>query len=205
MRFITLISCAFLTACSAGYQSPINVYASNDALPYPSLAAFPHCRSYGCEKIDTISLDANEQAQIKALFQDNSTPILERENIAKAIGLFEIIVGRKTGTSADVAGTYMQLGHMQHDCIDESTNTTTYLILLNQMGLLTHHTVNALTSRPPILSGRLGPHRTAVIIHKTTGVKYAVDSWFFDNGHDAQIIELDTWRWGWHPDKSPTD
>ena len=32
--------------------------------------------------------------------------MLEREQIANAIGVFEEIVGLKTGTSTDLAGTY---------------------------------------------------------------------------------------------------
>ena len=143
-----------------------------------------------------------EQTQIKSLFKSNNDAKSERTNIANAIGAFERIIGKKTGTSADIAGTYVQLGHMQQDCVDESTNTTTYLILLKKMDLLKFHNVNQLTSRPPILSGRLGPHRTAVIIENDTQTKYAVDSWFHDNGQVAEIVELDTWRWGWHPDNS---
>jgi len=202
MRYNLLILFIFLCSCANGYQSPEATYKNNNDLFLPKLNAFPHCRSYGCNKIDTTSLTAAEQAQIKSLFKSNNDTKSERKNIANAIGAFEKIIGKKTGTSADIAGTYVRLGHMQQDCVDESTNTTTYLILLEQMGLLRFHSVNQLTSRPPILSGRLGPHRTAVIIENDTQTKYAVDSWFHDNGQVAEIVELDTWRWGWHPDNS---
>ena len=201
MKYITLILIVFLTSCASGPQSPANLYDTNPALFYPQLDNFPSCRSYGCKIIDHVGLTTDEQKQIRALFKHDKNAEQERKTIAQAIGLTEQFVGAKTGTSADVAGTYVKLGHMQQDCIDESTNTTTYLILLNEMGLLKFHDVNALTSRPPIFSGRLGPHRTAVIIDKDTQIKYAVDSWFHDNGKPAEIVELDTWRWGWHPDK----
>ena len=199
MRFITLISLGLLVACSSGYKSPAALYKTDTDLFPPTLDRFPHCRSYGCKIIDVAKLENHEQLHIKSIFANNETPEHERKNISEAIGLIEQIIGQKIGTDKDVAGTYVQLGHMQHDCIDESTNTTTYLILLNQMQLLKFHKPNILTSRPPILSGRLGPHRTAVIIDTKTKIKYAVDSWFHDNGHNAEIIDLDTWRWGWHP------
>lgn len=196
MKSLLLI---FLLIGCAGIQSPSISYEQQD-IPYPTLESFPHCRSYGCKKVDMVSLHPNEQRSIRLLFQDNQSSRQERHNIKNAIAKFEKIIGTRTGTSADVGGTYVQLGHMQQDCIDESTNTTTYLILLDKMELLRFHDVNALTSRPPILSGRFGPHRTAVIVEKETNIKYAVDSWFHDNGIEPEIIELSTWRWGWHPE-----
>ena len=195
MRF--LLIAPLLTACSVS-ATPDLVYQRQD-MPYPTLESFPHCRSYGCSKIDTVSLSQSEQTHIKSLFKVNDSKIAERENIRTAIAELEKIIGAKTGTSADIRGTYVKLGHNQHDCVDESTNTTTYLMLLEQMGLLQFYDVNALTSRTPILSGRLGPHRTAVITDTQTNTKYAVDSWFHDNGIKPEIIELDTWKRGWHP------
>jgi hypothetical protein len=187
-----------LTACS-GISTPDMVY-SHLNIDQPTLESFPHCRSYGCAKIDHSSLSNTEIKIIKNIFKTNSNKDIEKQNIKQSIAQFEKIIGEKMGTHEDVAGTYLKLGHMQHDCVDESTNTTTYLMLLNQMGVLKFHDVNALTSRPPILSGRLGPHRTAVITEKDTGQKFAVDSWFHDNGVEPEIVSLDIWRWGWHPD-----
>ena len=193
-----LILLFFLAGC-ASISSP-NISYERQNIPYPTLESFPHCRSYGCAKIDLLSLSKKEISIIKSIFKTNINKEKERQNIKKYIAFLEQAVGEKTGTKNDVAGTYLRLGSYQHDCIDESTNTTTYLILLDQIGLLKFHDVNALTSRPPIISGRLGPHRTAVIVEKDTGVKYAVDSWFHDNGVEPEIIELNTWRWGWHPE-----
>ena len=133
------------------------------------------------------------------MFKSVSYAKSERSAIRQAIAFLEESIGRKTGSDEDIAGTYQRLGRYQQDCIDESTNTTTYLLLLDQLDLLHYHNVNPLTSRPPIISGRLGPHRTAVIREKSTGIKYAVDSWFYDNGIEPEIVPLDTWFWGWHP------
>jgi hypothetical protein len=188
-----------LTACAIP-SDPEIVYQRQD-MTYPSLDNIPVCRSYGCAKIEHVHLTKTEQETIKNLFKSNGNAPHERRNIKTAIAAFENIFGNKTGTSADIGGTYVRLGHYQQDCVDESTNTTTYLLLLEQMELLQYHKVNALTSRAPILSGRLGPHRTAVITEIATGQKFAVDSWFHDNGFKPEIIELDIWKNGWHPSK----
>lgn len=194
-----LLAILSLSACG-GMRSPNIVYQNDDRLFLPALDTFPVCRSYGCKIVDQSSLSSSQQKDIARLFTHVKSSDQERQAIAKAIGTIETMVGTDIGTHVDIAGTYKSFGNFQQDCIDESTNTTTYLILLDQMKLLRHHTVNALTSRAPILSGRLGPHRTAVIIDKETSTKYAVDSWFHDNGHPAEIVALDTWRWGWHPE-----
>ena len=40
-----------------------------------------------------------------------------------------------------------------------------------------------------------------VVTDTKTKERYAVDSWFEDNGAPAHIVPLETWRNGWHPDK----
>ena len=197
MRYL-ITALILLSGCSTNFTDPSIVY-SNLKIDNPSLESFPHCRSYGCSKIDQVSLGNSNKRHLRSFFESNKNAGEERQNIQKAIAYFEQEMGAQTGTSEDVAGTYLKLGNYQQDCIDESTNTTTYLMVMDQMGLLQHHRVNALSSRPPIISGRLGPHRTAVIVEKEGGVKYAVDSWFHDNGIEPEIVELDTWFWGWHP------
>lgn len=43
------------------------------------------------------------------------------------------------------------------------------------------------------------PHTTAVISETVSGRRFAVDSWFHDNGQPPEIVALDIWRWGWSP------
>ena len=191
-----ILSTLILTSCTSA--PPNHVYKRQN-LPQPTLDNFPVCRSYGCAKIDMQSLSKKDISNIKNIFKTNNNTEKEIQSIKKYIAFMEREIGARTGTSEDVGGTYTRLGPWQQDCVDESTNTTTYLILADQLNLLKFHDVLALTSRAPILSGRLGPHRTAVIQNKDTGEKFAVDSWFHDNGIEPEIVPLDDWRWGWHP------
>ena len=187
-----------LVGCAGASKPKISYDRQNIAYPTPE--SFPVCRSYGCKIIDTESLSNTDTSNIKNIFKTNSNKDIEKQNIKEYIAYMEREIGERTGTSEDAGGTYVKLGHFQQDCVDESTNTTTYLLLVEQLGLLKFHTVNALTSRPPILSGRLGPHRTAVILENDTNIKYAVVSWFHDNGIEPELVLLDKWRWGWHPE-----
>ncbi len=62
------------------------------------------------------------------------------------------------------------------NCIDESTNTTTYLRLFVQGGLMRWHTVEDRATRGWFLFGL--PHTTAVMRERASKLRYAVDSWF---------------------------
>ncbi|MCB1563671.1 MAG: hypothetical protein KDJ75_08870, partial [Alphaproteobacteria bacterium] len=118
------------------------------------------------------------------------------------IGLFERVVGPRAGTDDDVFGTFGKVGPGQHDCIDESTNTTVYLSLLNQKGLIRFHSISAPDTRSPLFMRGRWPHRTAVVFENGTGTAYAVDSWFHDNGFDAEVVPLQRWKEGWKPEKN---
>jgi hypothetical protein len=47
------------------------------------------------------------------------------------------------------------------------------------------------------------PHSTAVIHEQISGNRYAVDSWFYDNGEPATIVPFDVWKSGYIPEDSP--
>jgi hypothetical protein len=123
----------------------------------------------------------------------------ERAAIAHAIALMEQTVGNKTGTSGDRGGNLAGFGTPgQMDCIDESNNTTTYLKLLQQAGLLKFHEVRERSTRFGLFAGM--PHTTAVIRDIENRQDYVVDSWFFDNGERPVIMPLEEWKSGWSPD-----
>mgnify|MGYP006950043666 CR=1 FL=1 len=44
------------------------------------------------------------------------------------------------------------------------------------------------------------PHTTAVVEEVASGERWAVDSWFHDNGVAPEILELPRWKAGWSPD-----
>lgn len=186
----------FLAGCTA--TSTPAIYFDKKGLPEPSAEAFSVCRGYGCDSVDRVALAPKRWKELAALFPA-ADAASERKAIAKAIGMFEERVGAITGTHEDIAGTYIKTGHYQQDCVDESTNTTTYLVLMEQKGWLRFHTTGAPNSRLIFTSGRLGPHSTAVITETRSGQRFAVDSWYHDNGHPAEVVTLEEWKSGWAP------
>lgn len=205
-RFGTLLAAFVLTGCAGNHLDYLRMHN----IPPPTPENFIHCYNYGCQKRFLVALPETTQTRLQKLFTPPSrTEEEERKRISKAIQIFEQDIGALTGTENDKFGTFelylrddSNTQQFQQDCIDESTNTTIYLTLLYDMGYLEfHRPVNAAT-RQPFLSGGGWWHQTAVIMNEQTGEKYAVDSWFRDNGHPAAVVPLKEWKDGWRPPKS---
>ena len=199
-----------LSSCATADMSkphPYEDYLNRKGIELPDPDKFQHCRSYGCATIDQVSLTKKEWARVTSPFKKAKTPMDERKAISDSIARFEDIVGEKTGTSTDVAGTFYNLGPDQLDCVDESTNTTVYLAMLERKNILKHHKVTEPLSRTPvtnIVGGLFWPHQTATIFESKSGTSYVVDSWFRDNGYPADIIPAREWIYGWKPDDTET-
>lgn len=181
-----------------------DIFVRDDIVTEPDIKHFSMCHAQGCKEVEQLSLNDTQWKKISQHFQPTATSAkMEREQIADAIAEFERIVGNKTNTSKDKAGLFASLGQAgQLDCIDESTNTTTYLLILQKQGLLKwHETLNHVT-RGYFIFG--WPHSSAAIKEIQTSLdgsqkKFAVDSWFEDNGMRPHIIPLSLWRSGWKP------
>lgn len=145
----------------------------------------------------TIVISDEAWSGVEAIFEPPpATAEEERERTAAAIGEFEKIAGSQTPTHADRRGSNWPglVGSGQMDCIDESTNTTNYLRLLDAAGLLRFHEVMSPVRRYKWI---FNVHRTALLRERATGSLYVVDSWFRDNGEPAVVQPLDVWRRGW--------
>jgi hypothetical protein len=169
----------------------------------PSLAAFEVCQGGGCVQSDILQLTEAEWSNVMQIFSPlPANAEVERVAIAKAIGALEDMVGTKIGTTADRAGTFNNSDYLhQQDCNDEAINSTTYMRLMQQAGLLRFHEILDTRTRKFFFTG--WPHSTAAIREQATKAEYAVDSWFYDNGFPATILPMATWKDGYIPTDSP--
>ena len=85
----------------------------------------------------------------------------------------------------------------QLDCVDEATNTTVFLRILESQRLLRRHEVGQPVTRASFSFD--WPHSTATVTERGSGRAYGIDSWFYDNGEDAVVVPLDQWLAGWSP------
>ena len=191
-KLVLVIGAGLASNCHA------DVFVRDDIIVEPDPARFNICYDHGCASLAWVTLSTEQWQRVRAVFAaPAATPTEERAQVRTAISLFEIIVGAMTGTANDKGGDWTGLGLPgQMDCIDESINTTIYLRMLEKYGLLHWHRVEDRSTRLPWLQW---PHTTAVIEERANRKKWAVDSWFLDNGEPPFILPLETWKRGWRP------
>ena len=75
------------------------------------------------------------------------------------------------------------------------------MCLLASNGLMLLHAIEDTRTRNFFFTG--WPHSTAVIHEIATGERFAVDSWFYGNGHAAAIVPFAQLKLGCKPEDSP--
>lgn len=195
MKACWLAALPLLFALPAGADT----FARPDIETNPSPAHFSVCYNGSCKEVAQVSVTAEQWKQVTApLMTPAPDAEAERKQIATAVGLMEQVVGVLTGTSHDKGRNDMgEPGDNWMDCIDESTNTTSYMRMFAKDGLLRHHTVEDRQTRGWFIFGY--PHTSAIIRDKDSGQVYAVDSWFHDNGVPPEILPVEVWHAGWNP------
>lgn len=157
------------------------------------------CHAYGCKMQTRFRFTDEDIAAISKLMETtrrDDSAAEERRAIAYAIGWMERRTGDAIGTKDDRPGMdFMASGDpTQQDCVDEASNTTSYLMVLANNNLMRHHTVGTPFSKDNFLRGVSGwTHWTAVIRETSNGTTWAVDSWIYANGENPAIVETDKW------------
>ncbi|MDP2621151.1 MAG: hypothetical protein Q8P46_13440 [Hyphomicrobiales bacterium] len=181
-------------AAAQDLRDPRDYLRRNGGAP-PENGAITICHAYGCGRTTRIRLDDADLAMIRRMMAPGAASAeAERVAVAYVIAAMETKVGAMTGTSADRDYRDLASGGdpTQMDCIDEAANSTSYLLLLDQLGLLRHHGV-AYPASKGFLIDFVYPHNTAVLAERATGRRYAVDSWVFRNGEKPIVVPLETW------------
>ncbi len=165
------------------------------AAPYTLYAGDPeilHCSDFGCKTRTPVTFSPSQWQRLSDIFARPALSAwLEKQQIRQAIALMEQFSGQITGTHLDRGGNYPgeSLAH-QMDCIDESTNTFQYLFALQQRQLLHWHRVEGKLRRRTWF---IFAHWTAVIEQVNTAQKFAVDSWYENNGKPPYIQDINAW------------
>lgn len=187
----------FAAGCSAPPGGWGDELIRSMGLERPSPERFTLCYNNGCAERARIGLRPADWRLVRATFEPTpKSAAEERARVAVAVAVLEILSGKQAGTLDDVGGSMnFFLGASQLDCVDETANTTTYLVMMRDDGLLRWHDITGPAARGFFLMG--WPHQSAVIRERKTGASFVVDSWFFDNGVPATIVPVATWMGAW--------
>jgi hypothetical protein len=152
------------------------------------------CHGFGCARLTPITITETDRARLRELMGNPASPRTERTAAAAAVAWFERRVAPAAGTAnaRARANGLAQRDPSQFDCVDASRNTTSLLVVLEQLGLLRYHSVAPIEARGFFLDGRY-PHATAVLRELRTGQSWAVDSWTHNNGEKPDVMPLDAW------------
>ena len=159
------------------------------------------CFNYGCLNTAEVTFSRAQLAAVRDQLEDALDAEHERALIAGVVGQLLALAGEQSPIGADRGGNFADEGvYGRMDCIDHSTTTTRLLTLLERRGWLRWHRVLAPEVRSRLF---MFQHWTAVIEERPrlpfrdltpqSQMRYAVDSWFRDNGKPAVIQPLGYW------------
>ncbi|MEZ5849632.1 MAG: hypothetical protein R3D68_03150 [Hyphomicrobiaceae bacterium] len=196
---ITAVLASMIGGCTHERLGPVSQHFDDFATRPPKGNTVYVCHAYGCKMQTRFRFTDEDIAAIKTLMDKTraaDTPAEERRAVAYAVGWMETRTGDVIGTKDDRPGMdFTAPGDpTQQDCVDEATNTTSYLTVLQSNGFLKYHTVGTPFSKENLLRGVGGwPHWTAVLVETSGSQKWAVDSWIYKNGENPAIVEVEKW------------
>ena len=193
-----LAAAAFLPVIYAGSAMADVVTATygDFSLSAPTPSSVFICHGFGCKFRNEVAFTNMDRAKLTQLLSaGQASAAAERRAVAAAGAWFDRRIASAAGTQRHIARAGMS--HMneasQFDCIDSSRNTTSLLLVLEQLKLLRHHRVDSPVSRGYLIDGR-PPHVTAVLTEKTSGLQWSVDSWTRGYGQPPEIMRLSVWQ-----------
>jgi hypothetical protein len=192
---------AFLTLWAGGTEAKelsraVKEMYSGMSLQPPTDSQMTVCYGFGCRlrwHFDFTSADKKRLTDILAA--GRASPAAERKAIQQAVVWFDRRVGPIIGTEKRVANADIRSFDAPHnfDCFDTTRNTVSLLLVLEEWGLLKHHTVGDPRYRGNIFIGQL-PHNTAVLNDRQTGIGWVVDMWPTGYGALPDVMTVEDWQ-----------
>lgn len=170
------------------------LYSSVSILP-PNARAMTVCYGFVCRRRLMLDFTAADRAALtRILAAGRRSAAAERHAVQNAVVWFDRRVGPLAGTSKRVARADFRSGSdaTNFDCWDTTRNTTSLLLVLQQWGLLHHHTVGDPHYRGNALVLQT-PHNTAVLVDKASGQPWAVDMWTRAYAEPPEVMPVAQW------------
>jgi hypothetical protein len=130
----------------------------------------------------------------KILAAGKVSAVAERAAVQKAVIWFDRRLGPVIGTDKRIANADIRYFDDKHnfDCWDTTRNVTSLLLVLQEWGLLKHHTVGEPRYRGNALVLQT-PHNTAVLQDRATRAEWAVDLWTRGYAQAPDVKPVDQW------------
>jgi len=196
LLILTALPFLFMTLPAKAGSLPADRWFNQQGYVGPAGGRIIACHGYGCVRRMQVSVDGAWLGRARAILQaGQGSPDAERRALGDVVRSYTAYLAASLGGKPDIPGSPPQMSGVygQMDCLDETANTTSLLLVLEDQGLLAHHVVEYPESRGFFLDGRY-PHFTAVIAEKRAGTEWAVDPWKKAPGQRPDILPLTKWR-----------
>jgi hypothetical protein len=162
------------------------------------------CFDWSCASKETMTFTASEMALVEQRMATCGRASLHDRLQQVRIGIWQMeLLAQKYQpllTNDRAINDFEVATRGRMDCVDNSSNTTTYLKILRDLGALPGWTVSAPRVRKRFDINAV--HWTAVIVDNDSGRRWSIDSWFRPNGHLPMVMPLRHWldeQKGWEP------
>ena len=196
---MTVISCAAAMSISLSQAAELSpgiaeLYTSVSIYP-PSASGMTVCYSFGCKRRYQLDFTSGDRAALtRILAGGRASAAAERSAVQKAVVWFDRRVGPVIGTDKRIASADIRhLAEKQNfDCWDTTRNVTSLLLVVQEWGLLKHHSVIDPKYRGNALKLQT-PHNTPVLRDNKTGTGWVVDMWISAYAQVPDIMTVDRW------------
>jgi hypothetical protein len=149
------------------------LYSSVSIYP-PSAKSMTVCYGFVCRRREMLDFTAGDRSTLTQIMQaGRASAAAERAAVQKA------------------DFRYFDDKH-NYDCWDTTRNTTSLLLVLQEWGLLKHHTIGDPRYRGNTLVLQT-PHNTAVLVDRATKVEWVVDLWPRGYLQQPDVMTVQQW------------
>jgi hypothetical protein len=175
-------------------EAQANLYTSVSILP-PNAERMTVCYGFVCRRRYIFDFEPADRKKLTDLLAaGRASAEAERKAVQQAVVWFDRRIGPVIGTTARIA--YADFRYFDDkrnfDCYDTTRNTTSLLLVLQEWGLLRHHTVADPRYRGNFLVLQT-PHNTAVLRDRATGQHWVVDMWTKAYGELPDVMPVEKW------------
>jgi hypothetical protein len=192
VRRIVAVAAVALLLCGCSVI-PASRFLESYGEPNPDPQHLRLCHGYACRFVTPVALSSEEWGGIRrTLDSPAANAAAEREQVGRAVAQLTLVAGKHAGLAVRQRRELINRSDpSQLDCVDETVNSTSYLMLLSRAGLLRWHRVGAPAHRGTLIT--LDVANTPVLIETASGRSFAVDTAFADPGLPPYIVPIETW------------
>lgn len=202
LRFVPVtiaVVLGLLTAAEPAHAAQLSpqqaeLYSSVSINP-PSAAGMTVCYGFVCRRRAALDFTATDRkALTQILAAGRASPAAERAAVQKAVVWLDRRMGPAIGTTTRVARADIRSGAdaRNYDCWDSTRNVTSLLLVMQDWGLLKHHSVGDPRYRGNILALQL-PHNTAVLVERVSHIEWSVDMWTTRYAQPPDVMLVEKW------------